>query len=264
MVQRLTERTSAESTAAASLWTLTRHARALQTDRAHSLDASAGSCARDFQPDPGSTRVVKPCITPPQAASGRRRSSSESPRRVRSVPRRLIRLPLERRHRSSASRSRAPPRPHAVRTSTVLPQAPNHPQAAGSCPQLLQSVPPTIALNAPELSRRLISFSLVSRTGKPITTVDEWRDELNKREQSKFVPGYSAYETARAWTEPNRVPAEIKALFRLPPLEGSGSSGPSSSRRRGSTSTAARAITTSSLPCGTPQVASPSSASNRR
>jgi uncharacterized protein DUF6946 len=65
-----------------------------------------------------------------------------------------------------------------------------------------------------------MSFSLVSRTGKPITTVDEWRDELNKREQSKFVPGYSAYESARAWTEPNRIPAAIKALFRLPPLEG--------------------------------------------
>jgi hypothetical protein len=24
----------------------------------------------------------------------------------------------------------------------------------------------------------------------------------------KFVPGYSAYETARAWTEPNRVPID--------------------------------------------------------
>jgi hypothetical protein len=81
----------------------------------------------------------------PRAASGRRRSSSESPRRARLVLRRPIRLPLECRHRSSASRLRASPRPHAAHMSTALPQAPNHPQAASSCPQLLQSVPPPIA-----------------------------------------------------------------------------------------------------------------------
>jgi hypothetical protein len=63
-------------------------------------------------------------------------------------------------------------------------------------------------------------FELVSRSGKPITTIDDWFCELNKREQKKFVPGYSAYETARAWTEPNRIPEATAALFELPPLEG--------------------------------------------
>ena len=47
-------------------------------------------------------------------------------------------------------------------------------------------------------------FALVSREGKPIGTIAEWCHELNEREKAKFVPYYSAYETARAWTEPNR------------------------------------------------------------
>ena len=64
------------------------------------------------------------------------------------------------------------------------------------------------------------AFELVSRNGKPITSIDEWRNELDRREQAKFVPGFSAYETARAWTEPNRVPAEVAALFAEPPLRG--------------------------------------------
>jgi hypothetical protein len=64
------------------------------------------------------------------------------------------------------------------------------------------------------------SFKLVSRNGKPIATIEEWRDELNKRELAKFVPFYSAYETARAWTEPNRVPPVVAALFERPPLAG--------------------------------------------
>jgi hypothetical protein len=51
-------------------------------------------------------------------------------------------------------------------------------------------------------------FELISRNGRAIATIDEWRNELDKREQMKFVPGYSAYETARAWTEPNRVPID--------------------------------------------------------
>jgi hypothetical protein len=64
------------------------------------------------------------------------------------------------------------------------------------------------------------SFELVARNGMPITTIEEWRAELNKREQAKFVPFYSAYETARAWTEPNRVPPAVAALFERPPLAG--------------------------------------------
>jgi hypothetical protein len=40
-----------------------------------------------------------------------------------------------------------------------------------------------------------IGFELISRNSKAITTIDEWRNELNKLEQMKFVPGYSAYET---------------------------------------------------------------------
>lgn len=63
-------------------------------------------------------------------------------------------------------------------------------------------------------------FDLVSRNNMPITTIADWHGELNKREQKKFVPGFSAYETARAWTQPNRVPAEIEALFVRPPLAG--------------------------------------------
>jgi hypothetical protein len=64
------------------------------------------------------------------------------------------------------------------------------------------------------------SFELVSRNGTPITTIHDWFGELNKGEQKKFVPGYSAYETARAWTGPNRIPDATAALFELPPLEG--------------------------------------------
>lgn len=64
------------------------------------------------------------------------------------------------------------------------------------------------------------SFALVSRNGEPITTIDEWCDELNEREKAKFVPFYSAYETARAWTEPNRIPPDIADLFELDPLKG--------------------------------------------
>jgi hypothetical protein len=63
-------------------------------------------------------------------------------------------------------------------------------------------------------------FDLVSRDGKPITTIAEWRNGLNKREQGKFCPGRSAYETARAWTEPTRIPAEVGALLDQPPLAG--------------------------------------------
>lgn len=63
-------------------------------------------------------------------------------------------------------------------------------------------------------------FDLISRNGQPITTIEGWRDELNERERKKFVRFFSAYETARAWTQPNRVPAEIGQLFTLAPLEG--------------------------------------------
>src|SRR5262245_39694060 len=78
---------------------------------------------------------------------------------------------------------------------------------------------------ASQSSRELLlamsaSFELVSRNGKPITEIDEWRDGLNKREQEKFVSFCSAYETARAWTEPNRGPGEVAALFARPPLKG--------------------------------------------
>jgi hypothetical protein len=64
------------------------------------------------------------------------------------------------------------------------------------------------------------AFDLVSRNGKPITTIEEWCAELNEREKGKFVPFYSAYETARAWTEPNRIPPAVADLFTREPLTG--------------------------------------------
>jgi|SRR5919109_4141166 hypothetical protein len=109
-----------------------------------------------------------------------------------------------------------------------------------------------------------IGFELVSRNGKPITTIDDWHNDLNKREQTKFVPGYSAYETARAWTEPNRVPAEVAALFERPPLDGFSLNEPSLRRKPGSTSTAARVTTICSSPPTTTPATWPSLASSRR
>lgn len=64
------------------------------------------------------------------------------------------------------------------------------------------------------------AFDLVSRADKPITTISEWREGLNERERKKFCPGRSAYETARAWTEPTRIPDQLAALLQQPPLVG--------------------------------------------